>query len=176
MYPGVEIAGQYSGALGNGGESFSLVQKGGAILWTVSYDDTSPWPAGTDGDGHSLTYISGSQNSAASWRASVAGNGSPGTVDRIPYVQGGDLLDYALARYPSIAIGDDQAELRIPARLGADDAVIEPEWSTDLINWYTGGLMRVGSTVPEEGETMELWQLDLPSNDSLFFRTRVRLR
>ncbi|HEY0551736.1 MAG TPA: lamin tail domain-containing protein, partial [Verrucomicrobiae bacterium] len=53
----------------------------GAILLTVDYSDSNPWPVGADGTGHSLvlTRASYGQNDPRSWDASDRFLGSPGT-------------------------------------------------------------------------------------------------
>ncbi len=44
----------FTGALSNGGETIALSDASGSGLWSVSYDDAFPWPAGADGSGESL--------------------------------------------------------------------------------------------------------------------------
>jgi len=77
---GLVAAGQYDGALSNGGERITLVDAWGRAIFSVEYSDDSPWPEQADGDGYSLVYILGSTDpdNAASWRRSTGVNGSPG--------------------------------------------------------------------------------------------------
>lgn len=70
----------FGGALSNSGETITLTDSTNAIVWSLSYDDSTPWPDGADGDGLSLQlnatasdYLSPSQWIAArptpsSWR------------------------------------------------------------------------------------------------------------
>jgi hypothetical protein len=54
------------------------------VIFSVTYDDTDPWPTAADGRGHSLV-PTGAGNTDLSnppyWRASQQINGSPGRVD-----------------------------------------------------------------------------------------------
>ena len=76
-YPGVPLAGVFEGALANEGDTILLRDDGGEHLWSFTYDDRSPWPGGTDGEGHSLTYAGGDANDPSSWRPSTSAAGTP---------------------------------------------------------------------------------------------------
>lgn len=52
-FPGCAPHGDYSDKLANGGETISLLQ-GGAVVWSVTFDDESPWRAEADNGGFSL--------------------------------------------------------------------------------------------------------------------------
>lgn len=69
--------GEYAGSLSNGGETIDLIDSGGAIIDSVSYDDGGAWPAAPDGTGPSLELVSlfDDNNLAASWGTSVAAAG-----------------------------------------------------------------------------------------------------
>ncbi|MFT6862260.1 MAG: hypothetical protein ACJAVK_000817, partial [Akkermansiaceae bacterium] len=79
------IAGQYFGGLSNGGERLTLALPG-TVLRDFSYDDTSPWPACTDGDGLSLVLRDPSSNPdhavASNWAGSAQIGGLPGGQPR----------------------------------------------------------------------------------------------
>src|SRR5207247_9461579 len=86
---GFNIAGPYTGALDNGGETIRLEDAAGEKILEFAYD--SSWYPVTDGLGFSLVIV----NEAApwqtwgdkeSWRASSVVNGSPGTVDAAPNI------------------------------------------------------------------------------------------
>ncbi|MCA9167755.1 MAG: DUF4347 domain-containing protein [Planctomycetales bacterium] len=81
----VLVGGQYSGGLSGGGETITLLDKSGAIIDQVTYDDVAPWPTSPDGDGFTLALIDpASDNSvAASWAASNEVNGTPGRANLI---------------------------------------------------------------------------------------------
>ena len=48
------IAGEYAGALSNGGERITVLDPTGQLLLDLTYDDRDPWPAAADGAGESL--------------------------------------------------------------------------------------------------------------------------
>jgi len=84
---GLPVAGQYSGALNNGGEQLQLVDGAGGTILDFDYRDT--WYPATDGAGFSLVIVSDRAASSAwglaeSWRASSGVNGSPGQDDPLP--------------------------------------------------------------------------------------------
>ncbi len=57
VYPDVVVRGEFSGRLDNGGETLTLGYPGGLTVWSVTFDDAPPWPAGTDGGGLSLQRV-----------------------------------------------------------------------------------------------------------------------
>lgn len=84
---GFTIAGQFAGALDNGGETLRLEDAVGEKILEFAYNNT--WYPITDGLGFSL--VIGDENAPwsswgqkASWRASGALHGSPGTGDPAP--------------------------------------------------------------------------------------------
>lgn len=85
-YPGVPVAGTYSGRLDNAGERIEVRDFAGAVLLELTYDDDPPWPGSADGLGYSLVIadINGDPNLAGTWRASTLPNGSPGQDDPQP--------------------------------------------------------------------------------------------
>ncbi len=93
-YPGVPIAGDYSGRLDNTGEWITLVDATGAVIDSFRYNDVDPWPVAADGTGPSLVRQSPEAKPdpalATSWSASPASGGSPATIDGIVFV--GDPL------------------------------------------------------------------------------------
>ena len=87
--PGLPIAGQWETGdrLSNGGENLKLSLGLGSAIHEFIYDDEMPWPVAADGAGYSLTMgcpVSGIGHSdAATWRASVSPDGSPGADDSV---------------------------------------------------------------------------------------------
>jgi len=67
-----------SGSLSNAGETLTLLDAGGAPVFSFTYDDSGAWPPGADGDGASLQLLAGAIDLAdpASWKAGVP---TPGT-------------------------------------------------------------------------------------------------
>jgi hypothetical protein len=85
-YPGVNPAAYYAGGLSNGGETVSLKDGLGQIVWQVDYGDDGAWPELADGDGFSLELVrpDGDLSEPASWRESVEAGGSPGVWNGPP--------------------------------------------------------------------------------------------
>ncbi|MGD8499815.1 MAG: lamin tail domain-containing protein [Phycisphaerales bacterium] len=82
---GINVAGQYSGRLNNGGERIRLQDATGQTILDFSYKDG--WRSITDGEGFSLTITDPANPDPASWdqkdswRASAYIGGSPGWDD-----------------------------------------------------------------------------------------------
>ncbi len=89
-YPSVTIGGQYSGSLNNSGEKLTLAHTFGGNVFSVTYDDTAPWPVAPDGYGFSLVpAIPGftqAPDDGTKWRASTLVGGSPGADDPAPAI------------------------------------------------------------------------------------------
>lgn len=81
-YYGVAPTGQFSGALGNGGEPIALRDGSNALVDSVNYDDVAPWPVGfaagqVDGGGASLMLCNtgADNNDGNNWMASTTNAG-----------------------------------------------------------------------------------------------------
>jgi len=83
--PGL-VAGNFSGALNNSGETLTLSSATGAVLAEVRYGTDGAWPTRPAGQGGSLELVdpAGPQNLSANWRASSEFYGSPGTAGAGP--------------------------------------------------------------------------------------------
>ena len=79
--PGL-VAGSYSGALNNGGETLVLNSASGAILAQIKYGIDGDWPTRPAGKGGSIELVDPSADPAiaSNWRASAEYLGSPGTA------------------------------------------------------------------------------------------------
>ncbi|YCM46518.1 CotH kinase family protein [Verrucomicrobiaceae bacterium 227] len=130
-------------ALANSGERIALSAADGSPIFDFSYDDEEPWPTSPDTDFFSLVYLSGDPAHPANWRASTTAGGNPGRSDSIPFT-GGDLVDYAFASPP--AFEPITGTLSVAKRPGADEAILTPQWSTDLKNWRSNGFQFQGSS------------------------------
>lgn len=113
LYPGIALAGLYTGRLDNGGEQLVLAAPGGAALIDMTYDDEAGWPTSPDGGGFSLVIVDplGNPSDPANWRASTYPNGSPGQDDPEPFY-GGVVIDEVLAN--SALPLEDAIELHNP--------------------------------------------------------------
>ncbi len=69
FYGDILIAGEYSGALSNGGDSIELRAASGELIDQVEYTDSPPWPQEADGGGVSLELVDAARDNsdAASW-------------------------------------------------------------------------------------------------------------
>ena len=89
----IQVAGQYSGRLSNGGELLRLEDAAGDLIQEFEYNNT--WYAQADGEGYSLEIVDptnadlDSWSEAQSWRASLQRGGTPGT-DEILVSSSGD--------------------------------------------------------------------------------------
>jgi hypothetical protein len=115
-YPGIIVAGRFSGALDNGGGRLLLKDRNGQVIESVDYSDGGGWPAGADGGGASLEIIraNGDPDDPANWRASVPA-GSPGVVDTsapsIPNVRLNEIMADNLSVVPNGGFFPDWIEL-----------------------------------------------------------------
>jgi hypothetical protein len=142
-------------ALNNGGETLTLLDADGSTIFSVNFTDAI---AATDGGGFSLVRMlpgSGPPPATHDFRASVQAGGSPGGSDAVAFTGSpgadGDNDGYpALAEYafgtsdanpasapPPLAWPLDGATftLTYTRAAGADDAIIEPEFSDDATTW-----------------------------------------
>lgn len=82
---GTPLFGPFDGNLSNGGETLTLkTAPGGAVIFSVLYDDELSWPTLADGFGNSLVPQDGGPadlSDPAHWRASRLAKGSPGRDD-----------------------------------------------------------------------------------------------
>ena len=85
-YPEAPIHGIYGGRLDNNGETVTLRDALGDVLFSVRYDDEYGWPLSPDGEGDALVLGNtfGRPSDPRHWRASTALYGSPGEEDTIP--------------------------------------------------------------------------------------------
>ena len=79
VYGITNVTGPYTGSLKHA-ETLKLLDEQGALLLTVPYTDTYPWPVATGGTGHSLLLANPSygEDDPRAWAISDATGGSPG--------------------------------------------------------------------------------------------------
>lgn len=92
-WPGINVVGEWTGALDNSGETVLLVASNGTTLCSVPYQPSGDWPSRADGDGSSLELRAFPTNAATdaealalvanarSWSSSSPYHGSPGRLD-----------------------------------------------------------------------------------------------
>lgn len=153
--PGL-VAGQWRGALNNGGETLSIQHADGRPLLSLTFDDRDGWPEAADGLGPSLELVdlkAGQLDDPASWRASAQTGGSPGRLAFSPD-QGLTYTDWSAQFFedPQAAAatadpdGDDQVNL-VEFALGTDPS--------DAASHFRLRPLRVRT---ERGWQLELWQ------------------
>jgi hypothetical protein len=176
-YPAIGFAGEYEGALGNGGDRFSLIDDDGETLWTLEYGDDSPWPAGSDGQGSSLIYVGGDLSLPDSWRSSIDSGGNPGESDLKPRAPGQDLINYAIKDLRITNPGEPNLTFQVTIKRGADEAKVTPQWSTDLITWQESDFVLRSQKKGAEGDSEKTWQVSRPAGSvRMFLRAHVEAR
>lgn len=204
LYPGVPVAGPFAGQLSNGGELLRVLAASGAVIASVTYGDSVPWPPTADGDGSSLTLIRPvagmNLSTPGNWRASAAAGGSPGSGDAQNFAAGNPNADSdsdGLNAFAEHALGTSDADARFghsavtagiaagildvtfSHRLSADDALLTPEISTDLAGWQSGPgvLTFLSETPPVGGIAHATYRATLaPGTARAFVRVRVSPR
>ena len=84
-FPQVEnYIGNFGFGLSRGGELIRLYNASGALVDSLSYDDESPWPQETDGEGSTLSLLSPRLDNSLpeSWGTSVI-DGTPGKANEV---------------------------------------------------------------------------------------------
>ncbi len=139
-YPGVTVSGIFTGNLDNGGETLTLVDALGTVIFSFAYNDKAPWPTTADGAGYSLVLknpaASPNLNEGANWAASVAIGGTPGADE----IASPAIESFELVRTPSLAL-----RLRFTAVAGRAYSI---EYCDDLAQgqWQTGDTVAAGET------------------------------
>lgn len=169
---GKPIAGifQNETALSNTGERLRLETPRGGVLLDFRYGIDFPWPS--PATNHSMVLLnSADPENPLSWRPSAQQLGNPGSSDSFPRLPGQNLLDYALA--PPGPVLEGTGNFTITRRLGADDATLVPEWSTDLIEWKSQSLTFTAETPGSSGNSKLTWKLEPLPEQKAFIRLRV---
>ncbi len=175
-FSGPRVLGSYGpgSALDNGGEHLRLLAWNGAVIEEFIWDDVAPWPITPDGEGPSLTLIKPQTDPdtslPANWRESTVPGGTPGTTDATTFTgnpladDNGDgitnLVAYAFGTQPAtVQQQNGQITWNILFNPAAEDVILIPEWSADLVNWQpaatlfpgdvrTGNLRRLDTSGP----------------------------
>lgn len=127
-YPNVSVLGGFgpSSSLNNAGETITLSDGNGNELFSVTYNDSAPWPVDADGNGYSLVPMLPNSNPAPSqasnWRLSGSVNGSPGADDPAPGI-------------PQVKITEVLANSQAPA-VDAVEIYNPTAGDADVSGWY----------------------------------------
>ena len=176
--PGLPVAGEFTGQLGNGGDTLTLLDAAGSPLINLTWTDTTPWPSAPDGAGYSLTLLSGATTGSApnpaSWRASAASGGSPGTSDSLPLTDS-DLAGYTFGTDPStVTFSNGTLFVTQSRRAGSDLVSVALEHSPDLTAWAQAGPEEF-ATEPDPDGIIRI-RRQLPAGAKGFFRWHLRSR
>ncbi|MDA7867138.1 lamin tail domain-containing protein, partial [Verrucomicrobia bacterium] len=172
----IDIAGQYTGKLDNGGERIEILDWQGEVIKSFDYDDDGKWPSSADGGGASLRLKTPRQNpphgKPEHWLASSVVGGTPGMPDDVSF--SGDpsvdldgdgivaLLEYVFGLSDSVPNSDSMIRFSIDGEfptfsfqrdLGVTDVIIRVEWSKDLEDWESGEdfVQLVSEEINEDG-------------------------
>jgi hypothetical protein len=164
-WPGINIAGEWSGSLNNDGETLSLVASNGVELASISYQPGGNWPARANGLGSSLelrtlpsgvisdpearAFVADGRN----WNASSLYNGSPGRFDSFaPSVRINEILAHP-------ATGDDWIELLNTGGQIADltDCTLTDKLGQPGLWPFPGGTTLLPGQVRNPGVPIGIW-------------------
>ena len=158
------IAGEYSGALANGGETIRLDSPTGGIVHDFEYDDA--WFPQTDGQGFSLTILDPQGdpalwNQEEGWRASGAPDGTPG-ADAEGLVPEAIVINEALAHTDGpdgdwIELANTTAsQIDITGWFLSDDAGQLDKWQITTPTIIPGGGYKVFTEAADFGAAFAL--------------------
>jgi hypothetical protein len=129
--PGLPVAGEFRGHLGNEGDSLRLETRNGTVLHRLAWTPTAPWPSTTDAPDRSLVLIRPESRpnlaDPAQWRASTQPGGNPGASDTMPFAgrPEADLDGNGQADLVDYAVGNPDGGLRI--------TLVKPEASAGFL-------------------------------------------
>ena len=177
------VGGVYLSRLSNGGEGLTLSAADGSIIESIEYNDRSPWPLIADGVGYSLVRVSPGAVADGSlpqnWRSSVEPGGTPGSTDSFPFDPAGgqSLIEYATGNDSAglLQFVGEEAVFEYRRIHGADDAFVEVQVSSDLVNWSSAGVSFLAqNNMPDDSAIMR-WSIPSPNGNRVFTRVRVTL-
>jgi hypothetical protein len=169
------IAGEYSGNLRNNGEQVRLEAADLSEIADFHYGDERPWPEDADGTGYSLILTGSDPSLPENWRTSTQLDGNPGSTDHIPFT-GGGLLAYRLASSPEFEIRNDILIAKAHLNIGADEASIFAQFSTDLGPWTTAlATDLISRTNNRDGTSTVIFHSPVPTGttQSQFVRWKI---
>jgi hypothetical protein len=157
----IDLAGQYTGKLNNGGERIEILDWQGQVIQSFNYNDNGKWPKSADGRGASLTLMTPLENPSHDepehWRASSVVGGTPGIPDDVGFRgdptadHDGDgivaFLKHVFGFSDSVPNSDSMIRFTTDGEFpvfsfqrdtDVTDVTIWVEWSEDLDQWESG--------------------------------------
>ncbi|MGC6425772.1 MAG: lamin tail domain-containing protein [Akkermansiaceae bacterium] len=179
---GLPIAGEWSGALNNGGEQLKLSFGAGEPVIDFIYDDLDSWPTAADGFGSSLVLVHPRSlpphGNAFQWRPAAA---TPGTTDTTTFAGNteAELLNYATNGDPgtTVILPDGRIQFEVLVTQIADDIEGSLQLTHDLNDWdITDPIMTLTNVTPESRHFARLTftSATAPTGPKLFVRYRVQ--
>lgn len=182
------VAGQYTGALDNNGETLTLVDYDGAVIFSFRYETGGLWPDIQGGRTLVLTDPDSRPDPSlpGSWKASHAAGGTPGDSEGLFYNGGppdGDddhdgipnLVDFVIPSLPEVTVSGDQCEVTCDRFSLVEGVVLTLQISTDLAVWLDAP---AESMLPPEplapDRIRERWRF--PATGRFHVRVRVTLQ
>ena len=145
-YPGIVVAGTFSGQLANDGEEIVMCAPGGLELFRVDYEDGGNWPDRPDGRGSSLELILP----------------APSSTNRTGYLQSGDVWSASCAYHGTPGRGRNCAEtLSINEVLSHSDAAPGLDW-VELVNTNDTSVNTIGMFLSDTYNNLEQFALTAP--------------
>ena len=86
LFPNVSnIIGGFEFGFNNAGEQIRLFDSDGLLVDIVEYNDTSPWPIASDGNGPTLELVDPSSDNSLgeNWSSSNVNGGTPGEINSV---------------------------------------------------------------------------------------------
>ena len=139
---GLPVIGEFKGRLKHGGERVELTDAGGRVVDALRYDDTPPWPVGSDGYGASLERIvaDGPAGDPDNWAAAV--NTDPQVLAATP---GRTNTVASIHRPPRISpVTFEAPRPGVPVQVTAQVTPAAPGLRVELQYWVIAS-----TTVPE---------------------------
>lgn len=156
---GTGALGPWSGALSNGGETVTLLNRDGREMDRVEYDDEGDWPAAADGSGATLARRNSesADPNVSSWTASADSGGTPGRAN------------FAVAGQAPVVTTSSQLDSTWKYFVGTPPAGWEQQVFDDTI-WLSGpSLLYTGSPTLGGGADglLGYWPLNQTSGSSV---------
>ena len=141
----INVAGEFENLtkFANSGEQIILTGADGGVIFDFEFNDKDPWPEFADGNGCSLTLIqpktSPDLSLGTNWRCSVSPEGSPGTDDSLEFTGlKNELAAFVLGEsQPRLVQSDGGTTIKFQVMVGAEDFIVTPQQSDDLLAWRT---------------------------------------